>query len=72
MNLPIVTDKGEVKLEPKTLLDHCWVKQGGKFLEESLVKWKHLPLEEATQRGTIFIAQTQFGNNSQSHKTDSI
>ena len=47
-DLPPVSDKGEVVLEPETILDYCWVKQGGKFLAESLVKWKHLPLEKAT------------------------
>jgi hypothetical protein len=47
-NLPPVSDKGEVVLEPEAILDHRWVKQGGKFLAESLVKWKHLPSKEAT------------------------
>ena len=47
-NLPPVSDEGEIILEPEAILDHRWVKQGGKFLAKSLVKWKHLPSEEAT------------------------
>ena len=56
-DLPAVTNEGEVKLEPETLLDHRWVKQGGKFLEESLVKWKHLPSKEATWEATDLLLQ---------------
>jgi len=48
IDFPLVSDDGEIILEPKTLIDHRWVKQGGKFLAKSLVKWKHLPSEEAT------------------------
>lgn len=48
IDFPPVSDDGEIILEPKTLIDHRWVKQGGKFLAKSLVKWKHLPSEEAT------------------------
>jgi hypothetical protein len=47
-DLPPVSDEGAIILEPKAILDHRWAKQGGKFLAESLVKWKHLPTEEAT------------------------
>ena len=40
--LPPVTDEGVVVLEPQTILDTRWIKQGGQLVEESLVQWKHL------------------------------
>ncbi|KAA8521716.1 hypothetical protein F0562_012389 [Nyssa sinensis] len=46
--LPPVTDEGVVVLEPQTILDTCWIKQGTQLVEESLVQWKHLPSDEAT------------------------
>ena len=36
-----------VLLEPQTILDYRWVKQGPQLIEEGLVQWKHLPAEEA-------------------------
>ena len=46
--LPPFTDEGVVLLEPQTILDYRWVKQGPQLIEEGLVQWKHLPDEEAT------------------------
>lgn len=46
--LPPFTDEGAVLLEPQTILDYRWVKQGPQLIEESLVQWKHLPAKEAT------------------------
>jgi len=45
--LPPITDDGAVILEPQHILDTRWVKQGNKFEEETLVQWKHLPVEDA-------------------------
>lgn len=56
-DLPPVSDEGEIILEPEAILDHRWVKQGGKFITESLVQWKHLPAEEATWELTEFLGQ---------------
>jgi len=47
-DLPPVADDGELLLEPQSILDTRWVKQGSKFIEESLVHWKRLPLDDAT------------------------
>ena len=60
-DLPPVSDDGGIILEPETILDHRWVKQGGKFITESLVQWKHLPPEDATWELTEFLCQ-QFPN----------
>lgn len=46
--LPPFTDEGVVILEPQKLLDRCWINQGTKFIEETLVQWKHITVEEAT------------------------
>ena len=43
-----MTDAGDIILEPEIILDTRWVKHGSKFIEESLVKWKRLPQENAT------------------------
>jgi hypothetical protein len=29
------------------VIDHPWIKQGAQIVEESLVHWKYLPVEEA-------------------------
>jgi hypothetical protein len=29
-------------------MDTCWIKKGSRFVEESLVKWKQLPDDDAT------------------------
>ena len=60
-DLPPVSDEGVIILEPDAILDHRWVKQGGKFLAESLVKWKHLLTEEATWEVTESLCH-QFPN----------
>jgi translation initiation factor IF-1 len=60
-DLPPVSDEGAIILEPEAILDHRWVKQGGKFLAESLVKWKHLLTEEATWEVTESLCH-QFPN----------
>ena len=43
-----MADDGELLLEPEAILDSCWVTKGSKFVEESLIKWKRLPPEDAT------------------------
>jgi hypothetical protein len=40
LKLPSNTGKGVVFIEPENILDTHWIKQGDKFIEESLVKWK--------------------------------
>lgn len=48
LELSPITDEGVASVEPETILDTRWIKQGNKFIEESLVKWKQLPKEDAT------------------------
>jgi hypothetical protein len=48
VELPPFIDEGVYILEPQTILDYHWVKQGTHLVEESLVQWKHLPVEGAT------------------------
>ncbi|KAA8525489.1 hypothetical protein F0562_007344 [Nyssa sinensis] len=47
-DLPPLTDEGEFIMAPEAILDSRWVKKGSKFIEESLVKWRRLPVKEAT------------------------
>ena len=51
-DLPTVTEEGAVVLEPKRIINTRWVKQSGKFIEESLVQWHRLRPEEATWEKT--------------------
>lgn len=53
--LPPLTDDGEVVLEPEAILETRWIKRGKTFAEEQLVKWKRLPLEEATWESAEWI-----------------
>ncbi|KAA8538316.1 hypothetical protein F0562_027861 [Nyssa sinensis] len=52
VELPPFTDDGVIHLEPHTILNTRWVKQGAQLIEESLVHWKHLPAEDATWEPT--------------------
>jgi len=45
--IPSFSDDGEVLLTPQVVIDHRWIKQGAQIVEESLVHWKYLPVEEA-------------------------
>ncbi|KAH9647661.1 Wall-associated receptor kinase-like 22 [Citrus sinensis] len=42
--LPPIDDDGVIILEPDSIVDTRWLKRGGKFIEQSLVRWKRLPL----------------------------
>ena len=55
LELPPITDEGVVSVEPEKILDTRWIKQGEKFIEESLVKWKRLPTEDATWEATALL-----------------
>lgn len=50
--LPPFTDEGIVMLKPRAILDRRWRKQGAQIIEESLVHWETLPVEEATWEPT--------------------
>ncbi|KAK9208421.1 hypothetical protein WN944_000775 [Citrus x changshan-huyou] len=39
------------------IVDFRWLKRGGKFVEQSLVRWKRLPLEDATWEDSEFLAK---------------
>ena len=43
------SDDGKMLVQPEAILDTYWIK-GSNFVEESLVKWKQLPHEDATWR----------------------
>lgn len=46
--LPTTTEEGNVILQLKEIQDTRWVTKGAKLVEESLVQWKGLPVEDAT------------------------
>jgi hypothetical protein len=50
--IPSFNDDGEVLLIPQTVIDHRWIKQGAQIIEESLVHWKYLTVEDATRVST--------------------
>lgn len=47
-DLPPMSDEGIIQVDPERIIDTRWFKHGNKFVEESLVQWKHLPAEDAT------------------------
>ena len=54
-DIPPIDDEGVLMLEPAEILDTRWLKRGGKFIEQSLVRWKKLPAEEATWEDSTVI-----------------
>jgi len=47
--IPSFSEDREVLLTPQAVIDHCWIKQGAEIVEESLVHWKYLPVEETCE-----------------------
>ncbi|KAH9753705.1 Integrase catalytic domain-containing protein [Citrus sinensis] len=56
-DLPYVNDDGVLVLEPDKIIDVRWLKRGGKLVEQSLVRWKRLPHEDATWEDSEFLAK---------------
>ncbi|KAH9723902.1 hypothetical protein KPL70_007302 [Citrus sinensis] len=54
-NIPPIDDEGVLMLEPAEILVTRWLKRGGKFIEQSLVRWNKLPAEEATWEDSTAI-----------------
>jgi hypothetical protein len=48
LELPPITDDGDMRIEPQAILDYCWVRRGSMFVEEGLVQKKQLPADNAT------------------------
>lgn len=57
--LPPFSDDGEILLEPEAIREVQWVKRGKRFLEKCLIKWKNLPIEDASWEPADII-QNQF------------
>ena len=51
-DLPPITEDETILIEPKAIMDTCWICRGAKFYEESLVKWRNLAMEDATWEST--------------------
>ncbi|TXG48185.1 hypothetical protein EZV62_027479 [Acer yangbiense] len=43
---------GDLIMELEAILDTRWVKKGSKIIKESLIKWKRLPVDDATWENT--------------------
>ncbi|KAH9696914.1 hypothetical protein KPL71_023390 [Citrus sinensis] len=56
-DLPSVDDEGLIVLEPLAILDTRWLRRGGKVVEQQLVQWKRLPVEDATWEDTELLQQ---------------
>ena len=52
-------DDGTIRLKPKRLIDIRWVRHGNKTIQEALVQWTSLSLEDATSEGYAEL-QMQF------------
>jgi len=48
VELPLIADNGDILIKLAVILDTRWIKKGSRFVEESLVKWKQLPDDDAT------------------------
>ncbi|CAL1410940.1 unnamed protein product [Linum trigynum] len=46
--IPPIVDDGALEILSETILDTRWVRQGNRVIEESLVKCRALPSEDAT------------------------
>lgn len=55
--VPPIDDNGVLILEPKSILDTRWLERGGNIIEQSLIQWDNLPMEEATWEDTTMIKQ---------------
>jgi hypothetical protein len=52
MELPSIDEEGTIVVTPEAILDTRWIPHGARFIEESLVKWKHLSTDDATWEPT--------------------
>jgi hypothetical protein len=52
MELPPIDEEGTIVVTPEAILDTRWIPHGARFIEESLVKWKHLSTNDATWEPT--------------------
>jgi len=57
VDLPPISDEGQIQVEPEQVVDTRWIKRGTKFIEESLVQWKSLSAEDATWEDTQLLKQ---------------
>ena len=55
--LPPIDDDSVLELEPDSIVDTRWLKRGGSIIEQSLICWKKLPLEDAMWEDTALIHQ---------------
>ncbi|RVW67435.1 Retrovirus-related Pol polyprotein from transposon 17.6 [Vitis vinifera] len=52
VDLPPISNEGQLQVTPEKVVNTRWIKRGTKFIEESLVQWKNLPIEDATWEDT--------------------
>ena len=50
--LPPIDEEGTIVITPEAILDTHWIPHGARFIEERLVKWKHLSIDDATWKPT--------------------
>ncbi|RVW68729.1 Transposon Tf2-12 polyprotein [Vitis vinifera] len=55
VDLPHISDEGQLQVTPEKVVNTRWIKRGTKFIEESLVQWKNLPVEDATWEDTQML-----------------
>ncbi|RVW76748.1 Transposon Tf2-12 polyprotein [Vitis vinifera] len=55
VDLPPISDEGQFQVTPEKVVNTRWIKRGTKFIEESLVQWKNLPVEDATWEDTQML-----------------
>uniref|UniRef100_A0A6N2MMB5 Integrase catalytic domain-containing protein n=1 Tax=Salix viminalis TaxID=40686 RepID=A0A6N2MMB5_SALVM len=63
VDLPPISDAGQIQVEPAQVIDTRWIKQGPRFVEESLVQWKNLPADYATWEDTQLRRLNLAGND---------
>ena len=63
VGLPPIANDGEVLIQPEAILNTHWIKKGSRFVEESLVKWKQLPNDDATWENTKSCGRGFFNLN---------
>ncbi|KAH9648537.1 hypothetical protein KPL70_025625 [Citrus sinensis] len=56
-DLPYVDDDGVLIFEPDRIIDVRWLKRGDKLVEQSFVRWKRRPHEDATWEDLEFLVK---------------
>jgi hypothetical protein len=53
--LPLIDDKGTIKVAPEAILERCMIPRNNEPVVQWLIKWMNMPPEQATWEDASFI-----------------